>query len=61
MTKDTVEVYRDRKKEWRWRRIAMNGRKVSNSGEGYQRPGYCMKRARDRNRDVRRFVKIPID
>jgi uncharacterized protein len=30
-------LYRDRKKEWRWRLTASNGRKIANSGEGYKR------------------------
>jgi uncharacterized protein YegP (UPF0339 family) len=31
------ELYRDSKKEWRWRLIASNGRKIATSGEGYKR------------------------
>jgi uncharacterized protein YegP (UPF0339 family) len=31
------DVYQDRKKEWRWRLIAKNGRIVADSGEGYTR------------------------
>lgn len=29
--------YRDRKKEWRWRIVARNGRKLAHGGEGYKR------------------------
>lgn len=32
----TVEVYRDSKREWRWR-AWRKGRNVANSGEGYKR------------------------
>lgn len=32
-----VEVYKDRKGEWRWRVIAPNGRILGDSGEGYKR------------------------
>jgi uncharacterized protein len=37
------EIYKDKRKEWRWRLKARNGRKVANSGEGYKRPGACEK------------------
>jgi uncharacterized protein YegP (UPF0339 family) len=30
------EVYRDTKKEWRWRFIASNGRIMADSAEGYK-------------------------
>ncbi len=30
-------IYRDRKKEWRWRLKAGNGKIVADSGEGYKR------------------------
>ncbi len=39
--KYTVQFYKDRKKEWRWRLIARNGHKVANAGEGYQRRAAC--------------------
>lgn len=32
-------LYRDRKKEWRWRLKARNGRVIATSGEGYKRRG----------------------
>ncbi len=31
-----VEVYKDRKGEWRWRAVAPNGRIVADSAEGYK-------------------------
>jgi uncharacterized protein YegP (UPF0339 family) len=36
---DTIHVYRDDAGEYRWRRVAPNGRTVSDSGEGYTRLG----------------------
>lgn len=33
----TLEIYKDRKKEWRWRLRARNGKIVADSGEGYKR------------------------
>lgn len=30
------ELYRDRKREWRWRLRAVNGRVLADSGEGYR-------------------------
>lgn len=33
-------LYRDRKKEWRWKLIK-NGRVIADSGEGYKRKGAC--------------------
>lgn len=35
-------LYKDRKKEWRWRLIK-NGRIIGDSGEGYKRKGACKK------------------
>jgi uncharacterized protein YegP (UPF0339 family) len=36
-------IYQDKKKEWRWRLIASNGRQVADSGEGYKRVHFCQK------------------
>lgn len=33
----TIQIYKDRKKEYRWRLLARNGQVVADSGEGYQR------------------------
>jgi uncharacterized protein len=35
-------LYRDSKREWRWRLIARNGRNVASSGEGYKRRGAAL-------------------
>ena len=32
-----VQVYKDKGNEWRWRKVAANGRIVAESGEGYTR------------------------
>lgn len=32
-----IELYKDSKKEWRWRVIANNGRTLAVSSEGYKR------------------------
>jgi len=36
-----ITVYRDKKKEWRWRWVAANGRIIGDSGEGYKRRKGC--------------------
>lgn len=33
------EIYRDKKREFRWRLKAPNGRIIAESGEGYKRKG----------------------
>jgi len=38
-----AEVYRDRRKEWRWRLLAANGRKVTDSAEGYKNRGHAFR------------------
>ncbi|HEU5085713.1 MAG TPA: DUF1508 domain-containing protein [Acidimicrobiales bacterium] len=38
----TLTVYRDAAGEWRWALQAANGRKVADSGEGYQRRARCV-------------------
>lgn len=40
----TLQVYLDRKKEYRWRLLAGNGQIIADSGEGYSRKDN-MKRA----------------
>ena len=37
MRRAKLEIYRDRRGEWRWRLRASNGRIVADSGEGYRR------------------------
>lgn len=37
----TVEFYRDRAGEWRWRLKARNGRILADSAEGYTRYADC--------------------
>jgi uncharacterized protein YegP (UPF0339 family) len=37
----TVHVYRDRKREWRWRAVSANGRKIANGGESYRNKKAC--------------------
>jgi hypothetical protein len=32
-----LEIYRDARREWRWRLKASNGRILADSGEGYRR------------------------
>jgi hypothetical protein len=38
-----IIVYKDRKKEWRWRLVARNGKIVAESGEGYKRKRSALK------------------
>lgn len=42
---DKWEFYQDVKKEWRWRRIAPNGKKVGASTEGYKNKSNCIANA----------------
>ena len=37
MAKLKLLVYRDEKREWRWRLVAPNGRILADSGEGYKK------------------------
>ena len=36
-------LYRDRKKEYRWKLVARNGRSIAVSGEGYKRKAGALK------------------
>jgi uncharacterized protein YegP (UPF0339 family) len=36
------EVYEDKKKEWRFRIVASNGRIIADSGEGYHNKKDCL-------------------
>lgn len=46
MRKYTFEIYRDKKKEFRWRLKASNGRIIADCAEGYKRKGMLMKTLR---------------
>ena len=39
--KPQPEFYRDRRKEWRWRYRAANGKIIAESGEGYKNREDC--------------------
>lgn len=41
----TVEIYKDNKKEYRWRITAPNGNIVADSAEGYKNKSDCMEMA----------------
>lgn len=38
----TLKVYQDKKKEWRWKVTADNGRIVGDSAEGYKNLADCV-------------------
>jgi uncharacterized protein YegP (UPF0339 family) len=38
--------YKDAKREWRWKRVAPNGRVVAGSNEGYKNKSGCVENAR---------------
>lgn len=35
-------IYKDRKKQFRWKLVATNGKKIANSGEGYINKKDCI-------------------
>lgn len=39
----TALLFKDRKREWRWRIVSRNGRIVATSGEGYKQRGACLR------------------
>lgn len=41
MASDKLEIYRDKRGKYRWRRVASNGRVVGKSAEGYERKSDC--------------------
>lgn len=43
---DKCEIYKDSKGEWRWRKIAPNGKIVGASAEGYANKSDCIPNAR---------------
>lgn len=50
---DKVEIYKDAAKEYRWRRIAPNGKIVGASSEGYNNKGDCEANARRNRQNLR--------
>ena len=51
MRQAKLEIYRDGRREWRWRLRASNGRIVADSGEGYRRRA-SVRKAVDRVRSI---------
>lgn len=49
---DVVKVYKDSSGEWRWRRVAGNGKNVSTSGEGFISKSYAIDSAQRMNPDI---------
>jgi uncharacterized protein YegP (UPF0339 family) len=43
---DKWEIYQDSSGDWRWRRIASNGREVGASSEGYRNRADCVANAK---------------
>lgn len=54
----TVELYRDRAGDWRWR-VMERGRVIAESGEGYERPGRMMLTLRRIARELPKVVAEP--
>lgn len=49
-----VEVKKDRRGKWRWHLVAANGSDIlGDSGQGYVRKGYCIRRAQELNPGVK--------
>lgn len=46
LTNHWAEIYRDEAHEWRWRRVALNGRITATSGEGYTRKADAVEAAK---------------
>lgn len=42
----TLQIYRDRRGEYRWRFVAPNGNIIADSGEGYSRRASAIRAAR---------------
>ena len=51
MRRAKLEIYRDGRREWRWRLKASNGRIMADGGEGYRRLGSA-RRAANRVRSI---------
>jgi len=51
MRQAKLEIYRDGRREWRWRLRASNGRIVADSSEGYRRQA-SVRKAVDRVRSI---------
>ncbi|MDA0813675.1 MAG: DUF1508 domain-containing protein [Verrucomicrobia bacterium] len=43
---DKWTLYKDKKNEWRWKRVASNGRVVGASTEGYKNRSECIDNAK---------------
>lgn len=52
--KDKIEIYQDKRDEYRWRRIASNGRNVGAASEGYNKKSDCLENAQ------RQFIECEI-
>ena len=41
-----IQIFKDKKGEWRWTMTARNGRKLATSGEGYKNKSHCTRMAK---------------
>jgi uncharacterized protein YegP (UPF0339 family) len=41
MAKGKIEIYKDKKGEFRWKLISPNGQQIANGGEGYKSKASC--------------------
>lgn len=54
-SEDTISIFKDADGEWRWRRVASNGRIVGASTESYKNKQDCIDNAN------RQFIKCDIE
>lgn len=54
-----LDIYTDKRGDWRWRAIAANGRIVADSAEGYRKRADCLRGAHIACQAILALVQVP--
>lgn len=53
-----IEMYKDRRGQWRWRMLARNGKVIADSAESYSKRGNVVRAARSVRQSLANIVDI---
>lgn len=53
---DVIQIFKDRHNQWRWRRMAPNGRLIATAGEGFKTKWGAKRAAKRSNPGVKMVV-----
>ena len=60
MSQGKIEIYKDKKGEFRWRLVAPNGQQIANGGEGYASKANCKKGIESAKKNIQTAEMVEI-